>query len=223
MMRAVSYRSGSRRPRGSSITLPHHRLTNNPFKSPPLSLVSIVCGACFLAGYLPGIFLGRTGAGVLGEQLAAYYLNPAQFASWLDVFSNEMAAAFLQLLFLVFCGFSVAGTFLLVLFFLGKGAFLGFCAVYVLARGGGSALAFYWLCVCLPNILLLFIYLWLAGYASELSISLFQTVFGSGAPHGRVEAAVRRLLVRSCVSLIASCLLSIFCSGFIAFLSRFLL
>lgn len=223
MMRAASYRPGSRRPGGNSITLPYHRLGSGPLKAPSFSFVSAVCGGCFLVGYLPGILLGRTGAGILGEQLAAYYSNPAQFTSWLDVCLNEMAAAFLQLLFLVFCGFSVAGSVFLLMFFLGKGAFLGYCAVYVLAQGGGNALAFYWLCVCLPNILLLFFHLWLAGYAAELSIRLFQTVFGSGAPHGRVEAAVRRLLVRSCVSLIGSCLLSLFCSGFTVFLSRLLL
>lgn len=223
MMRAASYRAGSRRPGGSGISLPRHHLAGRPLKEMSFTFIPAVCGVCFLVGYLPGIFLGRTGAGILGEQLAAYYSNPVQFTSWLDVCFNEIAAAFLQLLFLVFCGFSVAGTGLLIVFFLGKGAFLGYCAVHVLARGGGSALAFYWLCICLPNILLLFFYLWLAGYAAELSISLFQTVFGAGAPHGRVEAAVRRLLVRSCVSLIAACLLSIFCSGFTVFLARLLL
>lgn len=223
-MRAASYRPGSRRPGGNNnIPLPRHHLISRPFRATSFSFVSVVCGVCFLIGYLPGIVLGRTGAAVLGEQLASYYLNPDQFTSWLDVCLNQTAAAFLQLLFLVFCGFSVAGAGLLPFFFLGKGAFLGFCAVYILAQGGASALAFYWLCICLPNVLLLFFYLWLAGYAAELSIRLFQTVFGPGAPRGRVEAATRRLLVRSCVSLAASCVLSILCGGFTVLLARLLL
>lgn len=224
MMRATSYRTGRRRSGvGNSMSLPHHHLLNRPLRTPPFSFISAACGVCFLVGYLPGIVLGRTGAGVLGEQLAAYYLDPAHFTSWLDVCLNQTAATFLQLLFLVVCGFSVLGAGILPFFFLGKGAFLGFCAVYVLARGGGSALAFYWLCICLPNVLLLFFYLWLAGYAAEMSIRLFQTVFGPGAPRGRVEAATRRLLVRSCVSLASSCVLSVLCGGFTVLLARILL
>lgn len=217
MMRAVSCR-----PRPGKSILPHARPYAKKLPGTAFSAISFLFGFIFLAGYLPGIFCANAGTNSIGTQLAEYYLDPLDFTVWSDACVNQMAASFLQLLFILLCGVSAFGIGFLVIFFFIKGAFLGFCAVNVLTLGGGSALAFYWLCVCLPNVLLLFLCLWLAGYAARLSIHLFQSVFGGGAPRGQLESARRRLLVRAGIALLSSCLLCFLCSGFTSCIARLL-
>lgn len=173
----------------------------------------LLCAAAFLLGYLPGILAGRGGETVLGQQLASYYMDAGHFSSWSSAFSNQMASTFVQLFLLTLCGLSAIGTGALVLFFAAKGIFMGFCAANLVALGGGQALLVYWVISCLPNIVLLFWELWLAGYAAQLSHGLFQSIFSGGAPRGQLEAAVRRVGVRCCVALLASGLFHALCSG----------
>lgn len=215
-MRAPAYRPSPGKVEKEVLRLPARQPRPRLAKRIPVTGFPFAFGLFFLAGYFPGVLYGRVRAGFLGEQLAEYYVNPLHFTVWSDTFLNQIATAFLQLLFLAFCGFSVFGTAFLVLFFLMKGAFLGLCAVSTLTLGGGSALVLYWFCVCLPNLLMLFLYLWLSGYAVRLSHHLFQSVFGRGAPRGQLEASRRRLLVRCGVALLISCLFSFLCSGFVS-------
>jgi len=167
----------------------------------------------FLLGYIPGILLGRTGQSTVGQQLAGYYMELSNFTLWSDTLADQAAAAFLQLLIVVLCGFSVFGFGFLAVFFLGKGAFLGFCAANILAIGGTKSLFLYWLCSCLFNLLLLFLCLWLASHAAQLSRGLFQSAFLGGAPRGRLEADIRRLAVRSFAAVVLSGIFCILCSG----------
>lgn len=167
----------------------------------------------FLLGYIPGILLGRNGQNAVGQQLAAYYMDLSNFALWPHTLADQAAAAFLQLLVVVLCGFSVFGFGFLAVFFLGKGAFLGFCAANVLAQGGAKSLLLYWLCSCLSNLLLLFLCLWLSIHAAQMSRRLFQSVFLGGAPRGRLEADIRRLAVRSFVAVVLSGIFCVLCSG----------
>lgn len=173
----------------------------------------LLCAAAFLVGYLPGILAGRGGETVLGQQLADYYMDTGHFSSWSSAFANQMASSFVQLFLLTLCGFSALGTGALVLFFAAKGIFMGFCAANLVALGGGRALLIYWTLSCLPNIVLLFWELWLAGYAAQLSHGLFQSIFLGGAPRGQLEAAARRMGVRCCVALLASGIFHALCSG----------
>lgn len=206
--RPISVRHGRMTTRHTPSRLPVGKVRKGPFPSAPF-----LYGLVFLLGYFPGILYGRLSTSEFGSQLAEYYLDPHHFSVWSDCFSNQMAASFLQLLFLIFCGFSVFGAGLLVLFFLMKGAFLGLCAVNVLALGGGGALAFYWFCSCLPNLLSLLIYLWLSNYATWLSRYLFQGVFSGGAPRGQLEASRRRFLIRCGSAFLLLCLFGLFYSG----------
>lgn len=180
----------------------------------------LLCAAAFLLGYLPGIFAGRGGQTVLGQQLANYYMESERFSVWGTSFFNQMASSFVQLFLVALCGLSVLGTGLLITFFGAKGIFMGFCAANVLAAGGGDALAAYWVNSCLPNLSLLFLALWLAGFASQLSHRLFQSVFLGGAPRGQLEAAARRMGVRCCVAFFASGIFNALCSGISVVLIR---
>lgn len=180
----------------------------------------LLCAAAFLLGYLPGIFAGRGGQTVLGQQLANYYMESERFSAWGTSFFNQMASSFAQLFLVALCGLSVLGTGLLITFFGAKGIFMGFCAANVVAAGGGGALAAYWANSCLSNLSLLFLALWLAGFASQLSHRLFQSVFWGGAPRGQLEAAARRMGVRCCVAFFASGIFNALCSGLSVVLIR---
>lgn len=76
-------------------------------------------GAAFLAGYLPGIWLGRDGATALGQQLAAWYTESPEGTAFTAAFGARFAvggiaalrSAFVRVLYLghwpagaVFCG-----------------------------------------------------------------------------------------------------------------------
>ncbi len=172
----------------------------------------------FLGGYIPSVFYGRVLQSDIGEQLASYYMNFSELTAWPMSFLSQLAASFLQVLFTFLCGFSVFGIGFLILFFITKGAFLGFCAVNILTLGGIKSLTAYWLCICLPNVFLLIVILWLAGYSAQLSRNLFQSIFCGGAPRGRLESCTRRLVVRMLVSIPILGLISALGSG-IAFLA----
>lgn len=164
----------------------------------PGGLQRLVWGyAClFLLGYLPGIWLGRTGNWEPGQQLAAYYLAKTSYNTIFSVWQWQFSAAFLQLTALYFCSFSALGCFFFLTLFFLRGSFLGLCAACVLAAGESRGLACYWLLSSLPNLSVLFAGLWLAGYGSQLSTGLFQCVFAAGPPRGQLSAAWRRVSIR---------------------------
>lgn len=176
--------------------------------------------AAFLFGYFPGIAVGHDGHSLIGQQLADYYMDSGNFATGSQLFRSQMANAFLQLMAIFLSGFSALGSGFLVLLFVGKGSFLGFCAANVLAADGTHGLITYWGISCLPNLLFLLLYLWLASYAVLLSNCLFQSTFQGGAPRGQIAAHLRRLSVRFGISLLLSGVLSLLCSGVILLVLR---
>ena len=101
---------------------------------------ALAFGVIFLAGYLPGIWLGRSGTTPLGQQLAAYYTSRPEGTSLAAAFGAQLAVSFLQLILVLLCGFCVWGVGLLALLFAARGMFLGFCAASVAAQSGASAL-----------------------------------------------------------------------------------
>ena len=76
-------------------------------------------GAAFLAGYLPGIWLGRDGTTALGQQLAAWYTESPESTAFTAAFGTRFAVGALQLCAVLLCGFCIWGIGLLVLFFCG--------------------------------------------------------------------------------------------------------
>lgn len=199
--------------------MPQLRPTDRRGKVRALTGSSILYGALFLVGYVPGIVTGRIG-GSLGELLANYYAEFPLDGSWLSIFLNQISASFLQILFVGLCGFSVFGAGFLSILFLGRGMFFGFCASAILYQQGLAVLGRYWVCACLPGLIALFISLWLSGYAVQLSRGLFQSVFLGGAPRGQLIANARRLGIRCCIALFLSLLLCLICSGLTGFLIR---
>ena len=73
-------------------------------------------GAAFLAGYLPGIWLGRDGTTALGQQLAAWYTESPESTAFTAAFGTRFAVGALQLCAVLLCGFCIWGVGLLVLF-----------------------------------------------------------------------------------------------------------
>lgn len=176
----------------------------------------------FLLGYLPGIAAGCSGQSVLGQQLAVYYTEQVRLSTWKELFMSQMAATFLQLLFVLLCGFSAFGVIVLFLFFAGKGLFLGFCAVNVLALQGARALGVYWGSTCLPDLFFLFASIWMATNATAVSLGLFQSAFCGGAPRGRLAGSTRKLLFCFGVALSLSVVFRAVCSGIVVFFFRLL-
>ena len=87
---------------------------------------ALAFGVIFLAGYLPGIWLGRSGTTPLGQQLAAYYTSRPKGTSLAAAFGAQLAVSLLQLILVLLCGFCVWGVGLLALLFAARGLFLGF-------------------------------------------------------------------------------------------------
>ena len=107
------------------------------------SRAALAFGMIFLAGYLPGIWLGRSGTTPLGQQLAAYYTSRPEGTSLAAAFGAQLAVSLLQLILVLLCGFCVWGVGLLALLFAARGLFLGYCAASVAAQSGASALLRY--------------------------------------------------------------------------------
>ena len=128
------------------------------------SRAALVFGVIFLAGYLPGIWLGRSGTTPLGQQLAAYYTSRPEGMSLAAAFGAQLAVSFLQLILVLLCGFCVWGVGLLALLFAARGLFLGFCAASVAAQSGASALLRYRLDTLLSDVGTLLLCLWLAVF-----------------------------------------------------------
>lgn len=156
---------------------------------------ALAFGVIFLAGYLPGIWLGRSGTTPLGQQLAAYYTSRPEGTSLVAAFGAQLAVSLLQLILVLLCGFCVWGVGLLALLFAARGLFLGYCAASVAAQSGASALLRY----RLDTLLLC---LWLAGWAVRLAMELFRAVRGRAARE--TPGTARRLAVRFAAALALS-------------------
>ena len=179
--------------------------------------------AAFLMGYLPGIWLGRSGSLALAQQLAAWYMDKQNYALFSAVLVDLLSAAALQMTLILLCGLSAAGVPLLSLLFVVRGLFLGLCASSVFAQGGARSLVIYWLMSCLPDLAPLVTELWLSMYAAALAGGLFQEVFGSGAPRGALTGGVRRLFLRYIVGIFAAVLFCLIGSGLDVLLASVLL
>ena len=145
-------------------------------------------GVIFLASYLPGIWLGRSGTTPLGQQLAAYYTSRPEGTSLAAAFGAQLAVSLLQLI--------------LVLLFAARGLFLGLCAASVAAQSGASALLRYRLDTLLSDVGTLLLCLWLAGWAVRLAMELFRAVRGRAARE--TPGTARRLAVRFAAALALS-------------------
>lgn len=162
---------------------------------------ALAFGVIFLAGYLPGIWLGRSGTTPLGQQLAAYYTSRPEGTSLAAAFGAQLAVSFLQLILVLLCGFCVWGVGLLALLFAARGLFLGYCAASVAAQSGASALLRYRLAL-LSDVGTLLLCLWLAGWAVRLAMELFRAVRGRAARE--TPGTARRLAVRFAAALALS-------------------
>lgn len=224
----VSFAGGALMRAATSLPRPQLFPRSHPRSRKPRSLrhgssnyLLMICAAMLVLGYLPGIFLGHDGHTSLGQQLALYYANNEQVLQWPTIFINYTAGPFLQIVFVLLCGFSALGSGFLLLYFLSKGIFLGFCAANLFFAGGVQDLVAYWFWTCLPDLIFTAVNLWLTGYALCLSQGVFQSVFLGGAPRGQLNAASRRLLVRSGITLFISGLIGIIFSGLRLLLGSF--
>lgn len=163
---------------------------------------ALAFGVIFLASYLPGIWLGRSGTTPLGQQLAAYYTSRPEGTSLAAAFGAQLAVSLLQLILVLLCGFCVWGVGLLTLLFAARGLFLGFCAASVAAQSGASALLRYRLDTLLSDVGTLLLCLWLAGWAVRLAMELFRAVRGRAARE--TPGTARRLAVRFAAALALS-------------------
>ena len=163
-------------------------------------------GTMFLAGYLPGIWLGRGGVSALGQQLAAYYTKSPENAAFAAIFGTEFSVSFLQLTAVFLCGFCVLGVGLLVLLFAARGVFLGYCAASVAAVNGAAGLMQYRLATIGSDAATLFFCLWLAGWSARLAGELFNAVCGRATRE--TPGALRRLAVRFGAALVLSAVFS---------------
>lgn len=163
---------------------------------------ALAFGVIFLAGYLPGIWLGRSGTTPLGQQLAAYYTSRPEGTSLAAAFGAQLAVSLLQLILVLLCGFCVWGVGLLALLFAARGLFLGYCAASVAAQSGASALLRYRLDTLLSDVGTLLLCLWLAGWAVRLAMELFRAVRGRAARE--TPGTARRLAVRFAAALALS-------------------
>lgn len=159
-------------------------------------------GTMFLAGYLPGIWLGRGGVSALGQQLAAYYTKSPENAAFAAIFGTEFSVSFLQLTAVFLCGFCVLGVGLLALLFAARGVFLGYCAASVAAVNGAAGLVQYRLATIVSDAATLFFCLWLAGWSARLAGELFNAVCGRATRE--TPGTLRRLAVRFGAALVLS-------------------
>lgn len=163
-------------------------------------------GTMFLAGYLPGIWLGRGGVSALGQQLAAYYTKSPENAAFTAIFGAEFSGSFLQLTAVFLCGLCVLGVGLLALLFAARGVFLGYCAASVATVNGAAGLVQYRLATIVSDAATLFFCLWLAGWSARLAGELFNAVCGRATRE--TPGTLRRLAVRFGTALVLSAVFS---------------
>lgn len=163
-------------------------------------------GTMFLAGYLPGIWLGRGGVSALGQQLAAYYTKSPENAAFAAIFGTEFSVSFLQLTAVFLCGLCVLGVGLLALLFAARGVFLGYCAASVAAVNGAAGLVQYRLATIGSDAATLFFCLWLAGWSARLAGELLNVICGRATRE--TPGTLRRLAVRFGAALVLSAVFS---------------
>ena len=163
-------------------------------------------GTMFLAGYLPGIWLGRGGVSALGQQLAAYYTKSPENAAFAAIFGTEFSVSFLQLTAVFLCGLCVLGVGLLALLFAARGVFLGYCAASVAAVNGAAGLVQYRLATIGSDAATLFFCLWLAGWSARLAEELLNVICGRATRE--TPGTLRRLAVRFGAALVLSAVFS---------------
>lgn len=163
-------------------------------------------GTMFLAGYLPGIWLGRGGVSALGQQLAAYYTKSPENAAFAAIFGTEFSVSFLQLTAVFLCGFCVLGVGLLALLFAARGVFLGYCAASVAAVNGAAGLVQYRLATIGSDAATLFFCLWLAGWSARLAGELLNVICGRATRE--TPGTLRRLAVWFGAALVLSAVFS---------------
>ena len=163
-------------------------------------------GTMFLAGYLPGIWLGRGGVSALGQQLAAYYTKSPENAAFAAIFGTEFSVSFLQLTAVFLCGLCVLGVGLLALLFAARGVFLGYCAASVAAVNGAAGLVQYRLATIGSDAATLFFCLWLAGWSARLAGELLNVICGRATRE--TPGTLRRLAVRFGAELVLSAVFS---------------
>lgn len=168
--------------------------------------VAWLLGILFLAGYLPGVWLGRGSTSALGQQLADYYEKSPEEAAFVQLLRAQLAIDFLQLTAVFLCGFCVWGAGLLALLFAARGTFLGYCAASVAAANGAAGLVQYRTGTVVSDVATLFLCLWLAGWSVRLARELFRTVQGRATRE--TPGTVRRLTVRFAAALVTAAVLT---------------
>lgn len=163
-------------------------------------------GTMFLAGYLPGIWLGRGSISALGQELAAYYTKSPENAAFAAIFGTKFSVSFLQLTAVFLCGFCALGVGLLALLFAARGVFLGYCAASVAAVNGAAGLVQYRLVTIGTDTAALFLCLWLAGWSARLAGELFNVICGRATRE--TPGTLRRLAVRFGAALVLSAVFS---------------
>lgn len=163
-------------------------------------------GAAFLAGYLPGIWLGRDGTTALGQQLAVWYTESPEGTAFAAAFGARFAVGALQLCAVLLCGFCIWGVGLLVLLFAARGGFLGFCAASVAAADGAAGLLRYRCDTAVSDVATLLLCLWLAGWSAQLAAQLFCAAQGRATRE--TPGTVRRLLSRFAAAIVLSAAVS---------------
>ena len=158
--------------------------------------VAWLLGMLFLAGYLPGVWLGRGSTSALGQQLAAYYEKSPEEAAFVQLLRAQLAIDFLQLTAVFLCGFCVWGAGLLALLF----------AASVAAANGAAGLVQYRTGTVVSDVATLFLCLWLAGWSVRLARELFRTVQGRATRE--TPGTVRRLTVRFAAALVTAAVLT---------------
>lgn len=163
-------------------------------------------GVLFFAGYVGGIWRGRLGSSIFGEELAAYYMDPENFSSFPTLFLNLFGGAFLQVTLVLLCGFSALGSAFLPLYFAARGVVLGICVAGIFVRGGTRALVIYWLLTCLPDLGIFLVMLWLAIQAHICAFGLLRSLLGTGARR-HSQMPVKKLIIRfvTAILLCAGC------------------
>lgn len=173
------------KPEQASRPLPHRVL------SP-----AFVFAFLFLAGYMAGIVLCRTGIPDFGAMMAEYYMDKQNFSSFLPVYCAQVSALFLQIVLLLLCGGNVVGFALTPAFFAGKGALLGICAASVLAQSGARGLVVYWLLTGVQDAAVLILLIWVAQAGHHLSTALLKNLMTGAAVRGAMKVKAKILGMR---------------------------
>ena len=105
-------------------TLPRPAVPGEAEREQRRILWHFLLGSVFLAGYLGGLWAGRTQEPEFGRSLALFYMDSSQYLAYGGVFGSLFSGSFLQLTTVLLMGFSALGVGLLPVFFSGQGSVL---------------------------------------------------------------------------------------------------